>query len=116
MELYDNPDTDEECCAKQYRVSTEGEFVIVKVAGKARIKHYIGRIDVVDGNEFEGVFLRRVLGRNQMVAPTFVVNDEDTALWTVEDIARKLPTPIIVGSAKRAQLQFSCSFDNWNID
>ena len=38
----------------------EGDFVIVKlVSAKPRIAHYMARIDTMDKNEFEDVFLKR---------------------------------------------------------
>ena len=41
---------------------TEGDYAIVKFAGNSRIRHYIGHVDVIDGDDMEGTFLRRVLG------------------------------------------------------
>ena len=36
----------------------EGDFVVVKFQSvKSRFVHYIARIDVIDGDECEGVFL-----------------------------------------------------------
>ena len=36
----------------------EGDIAIVKfVLAKSRIVHYIAWVDVIDGNEYEGVFL-----------------------------------------------------------
>ena len=37
----------------------EGDFVVVKVAGKSRIVNFIARVDTIDNDEYEGVFLRR---------------------------------------------------------
>lgn len=38
----------------------EGDFVIVKVSGKSQVVNYIACVDVVDGDIFEGVFLKKV--------------------------------------------------------
>jgi len=50
----------------------EGDFVVVKVAGKARIVHYISRIDVIGGKEYEDIFLQKVPGRVDSEETTFV--------------------------------------------
>ena len=71
----------------------EGDFVIVKVAGKSRVVHYIARIDVVGKYEYEGIFIHKVSGRvsaegDDMI---FVLNDDDEALFPADDIVQKLP-------------------------
>ena len=38
----------------------EGDFVVVKVEGKSREVRYIAQVDTIDGNEFEGTFLKKV--------------------------------------------------------
>ena len=107
--VYDDSDDSEE----NDQSIIEGDFVIVKVHGKSRSNHYIARVDAFDGGEFEGVFLRRVLSLNDRA--TFVVNAEDEALWLREDIAKKLPTPAIIGTSRRTQFQFRCNLDEWNL-
>ena len=92
----------------------EGDFVVVKVHGKTRTMHYIARVDGFDGDEYEGVFLRRVLIRNDDRA-TFVVDTEDEALWLREDIAKKLPIPTVSGTSRRSQFQFRCNLDKWDL-
>lgn len=92
----------------------EGDFVIVKVHGKTRTMHYIARVDGFDADEYEGVFLRRVLSRNDDRA-TFVVDTEDEALWLREDIAKKLPTPTVSGTSRRSLFQFRCNLDKWDL-
>nr|XP_039258851.1 uncharacterized protein LOC120335415 [Styela clava] len=83
----------------------EGDFVIVKISGKSRIVHYVARVDAFEGEEFEGVFLRRVLSVNDRT--TFILDVEDEALWSKKDIARKLPIPSIIGTSRRTQFTFS---------
>ena len=36
----------------------EGDFVVVKIAWKSRVVHYIARVDLVHDYEYEGIFLR----------------------------------------------------------
>ena len=58
------------------------------------MRHYIARVDAFDGDEFEGVFLRRVLSLNDFdFGAIFVLNENDEALWLRQDIAKKLPNP-----------------------
>ena len=38
----------------------EGDFVVVKVEGKSREVRYIAQVDTIDGDEFEGTFLKKV--------------------------------------------------------
>ena len=78
----------------------EGDFVIVKVAGKARVVHYITRIDVVGKYEYEGIFLPKVSRRvtaegDDMI---FVLNDDDQALFPADDTVQKLLQPRTVVS------------------
>ena len=63
----------------------EGDFVVVKVAGKSRVLNFIVIVDVVDDLEYEGVFLRKVpTGTSDR--PTFVLNTKDIASFQTEDI------------------------------
>ena len=71
----------------------EGDFAVVKsVLAKSRNVHYIARVDVIDGDECEGVFLRREFSRHQTIS-TFMINDKDEASFPKKDIIRKLPEP-----------------------
>ena len=95
----------------------EGDFVVVKVHGKSSVRHYIARVDAFDGDEFEGVFLRRVLSLNDFYfGATFIIDEDDEALWLCQDIAKKLPNPKFIGTSRRAQLQFpGCSLNQWKL-
>ena len=95
----------------------EGDFVVVKVAGKSRFVHYIARIDVIDGKEYEGIFLQKVPGRVDSEDTTFVPNTDDEACFTEEDIVYKLPQPKSVGGSRRrsGHLVFKCNLDKWNL-
>jgi len=96
----------------------EGDFVVVKVAGKSRFVHYIARIDVIDGKEYEGVFLQKVPGRVDSEDTTFVPNSADEACFTEEDIVYKLPQPKSVGGSRRrsGHLVFKCKLDKWHLN
>ena len=95
----------------------EGDFVVVKVAGKSRTVYYIARVDVVDGDDFEGVFLKKVAGKVDSEEISFVPNVVDPAYFSKEDIICKLPQPKTTGgSARRScQLIFRCKLDKWHI-
>ena len=96
----------------------KGDFVIVKICGKSRVVYYIARVDVVDGDEYEGIFLQRMSGKVATDAiQIFIQNTEDTASFPKSDIVRKLPQPkIIGGSARRsAQLSSKCNLSEWNL-
>ena len=74
-------------------------------------------MDAFDGDEFEGVFLRRVLSLNDFdFGSTFVINEDDEALLLRQDIAKKLPNPKLIGTSHRTQFQFpSCCLDEWKL-
>ena len=93
----------------------EGDFVVLKVEGKSREVHYIARIDVVDGDEFEGIFLQKMSEKLQSEQSIFIINSSDQASFMRRDIVKKLPKPKIVGgSARRScQLMFNCNLSKW---
>ena len=93
----------------------EGDFVIVKVAGKSRVVNYIARIDVVGTYEYEGIFLHKVSGRLSAEGDDkiFVLNDDDEALFPADDIVQKLPQPRTVGGSARRSNQLKFHY-NWN--
>lgn len=96
----------------------EGDFVVVKCAGKSRFVHYIARVDVLNGEEFqfEGVFLQKVAGKVG-TDPVFVPNPDGEAGFELEDIVRKLPQPKSVGSSARysGQLVFKTDLSHWQL-
>ena len=47
------------CTADSDDEVIEGNFVIVKVEGKSREVQYIVQVDTIDGDEFEGTFLKK---------------------------------------------------------
>ena len=85
----------------------EKYFVVVKVHGKSSMRHYIARVDAFNRDECKGVFSRRVLSLNDFdFGATFVINEDDEALWLLLDIAKKLPNPNFIGTPSRTQFQF----------
>ena len=62
-------------------VNSEGDFVVIKCAGKSRFVHYIARVDVLSGDEFEfeGVFLHKVAGNFGSDRSVFVPDTNDEA-------------------------------------
>ena len=76
---------------------------------------YIARVDSVEADEYEGVFLQKVPGCLKDV--TFVINEDDEATFLHNDIVFKLPPPVALGgTARRASLvRFSCELEKWNL-
>lgn len=58
-----------------------------------------------------------MLARNNAddLRPTFVLNEDDEAMWSRDDIVKKLPTPILAGTSRRVQFQFRCNVDKWDL-
>ena len=71
----------------------EGDFVVAKVEGKSRKVRYIAKLDTIDGDEFEGTFLKKV---PQIVGhvPVFIINKTDIAEFQRNDVIAKLPEPV----------------------
>jgi hypothetical protein len=96
----------------------EGDFVVVKVAGKSRSVHYIARIDVIDGKEYEGIFLQKVPGRADSEETTFIPDPTDEVYYfPEEDIVYKLPQPKSAGGSRRrsGHLVFKCNLEKWHL-
>ena len=113
--LNDHSDSVDEDEADQKII--EADFVVVKVHGKSSMRHYIARANAFDGDEFKGVFLRRVLSLNDShFGATFVINEDDKALRLRQDIAKKLSNPKFIGTSCRTQFQLSsCCLDEWKL-
>lgn len=96
----------------------EGDFVVVKVAGKSRSVHYIARIDVIDGKEYEGIFLQKVPCRADSEETTFIPDPTDEVYYfPEEDIVYKLPQPKSAGGSRRrsGHLVFKCNLEKWHL-
>ena len=110
--LNDDSDSVDEDQADQEIIA--GDFVVVKVHGKSSMRHYIAKVDAFDGDEFEGVFLRRLMNLNDFdYGATFAINEDDEALWLRQDIAKKLPK--FIGTSRRTQFQFLSCLNEWKL-
>ena len=71
----------------------EGDFVVVKVERKSQKVRYIAKVDTIDGDEFEGTFLKKV---PQIVrhVPMFIIDKTDIAAFQRNDVIAKLPEPV----------------------
>lgn len=120
MELMD--DSDSASDADPLQDIMEGDYIIVKIHAKARVCDYMARVDVIHGDDMEGIFLRRVgsglaPGRRPVDQLTFVLHPEDGASFPRNDIMKKLPTPTFLGTTSRCsnQLKFRCNLDKWDL-
>ena len=98
----------------------EGDFVITKVdSKKARSPRllYIARVDVIDDEGYEGLFLGKVQSQLGFGKPSFVVDETDGGSFSKADVVRKLPTPrYLKGSQRKAnQLMFNVDLSKWCI-
>ena len=92
----------------------EGDFVITKVASKkARSPRllYIARVDVIDDEGYEGLFLRKVQSQLGFGKPSFVVDETDGGSFSKADVVRKLPTPWYLKGSQRKANQFMFNVD-----
>ena len=92
----------------------EGDFVVVRVEGKSREVRYIAQVDVLDNEELEGVFLKKVpqpVGHK----PVFILNENDFASFQRKDVVVKLPDPVKnSGSTRKSnQLVFPVDVTMW---
>ena len=102
IELADSSDDDVVPMGHENEPPIEGDFVVVRVAGKKRSLEYIARIDVVDDAEFEGVFLKKARGLDKSdQGGCFIVNMDDEATFVKEDIIGRLPAPKSLGGTSR---------------
>ena len=68
----------------------EGDFVIKKIDGKkVRSILYIVRVEAIDDDGYEGVFLRKVPSHMNFDRPTFIVDETDCGTFSKEDIVKK---------------------------
>lgn len=90
----------------------EGDFVLVKLAGKKNIAHYVAKVVEVLDDEYMVKYLKKVIDRNK-----FVYSDEEVSCVSEGDIMRKLPPPNLVGTSQRQQnmLSFDVKFDTYNV-
>ena len=88
--------------------------MVVKVEGKSREVRYIAQVDTIDGDEFEGTFLKKV---PQIVGhvPVLIINKTDIAAFQRNDVIAKLPEPVKnTGSTRKCnQLVFPVDITHW---
>ena len=92
----------------------EGNFVVVQVHEKEQLKFFIARVDFIDVEDCEGVFLKRLPHKvNGLIV--FVPNECDAASFVKNGVLDKLHEPKRVGGTKRTecQLMFQCNLDQW---
>ncbi|CAE1177333.1 unnamed protein product [Acanthosepion pharaonis] len=96
----------------------EGDFVVVSVNGKKTTRRYIARVDVIDGDELKGVFLKRIQGQKPMDGrQAFIIDHDDEASFDRQDIVKKLPAPNnLLGSERKSnQWVFLCDLEKFNL-
>jgi len=98
-------------------VIMEGDFVVIKIAGKSSIVHYTARIDVIDCKEYKSIFLQKVPSRVDSEETTFVPNPADEAFLPEEDIVYKLPQLRSAGGSCRlsGHIIFKCNSVKWHL-
>jgi hypothetical protein len=92
----------------------QGDFVLVKLAGKTSIFHYIAQVmNDFDGNEYEIRYYKRIENTNKFIL------DKENEYFSITntDILRKLPPPAPAGSSKQqgSQLCFTVAFSGFNV-
>ena len=109
---------DESDCSLDEQIEEE-DYVVVNVTEKGRIVRYIARVDELDDDEYEGVFLQKVLGcgKKDSEEMSFIVNEKDEASFSANDVVCKLPRPILVGGTARRSnnVRFSCDLKKWKV-
>lgn len=90
----------------------EGDFVLVKLASKKNVAHYVAKIVEVLDDEYLVKYLKTVIGNNK-----FVYSDEEVSCVSEDDIIKKLPSPDLVGTSRRQQnmMSFNVKFDTYNV-
>ena len=73
----------------------EGDFVVVSInSAKGISQRYIARIDIVNDNEQEEVFMKKMTGhRLEEEKPAFIIDHKNEASFHKQDILKALPAP-----------------------
>ena len=84
---------------------------------KARSILYIARVEAIDDDGYEGVFLRKVPSHMNFDRPTFIMDVTDCGTFSKEDIVKKLPPPeFLKGSQRKSkQLVFKIDLSQWEL-
>ena len=75
------------------------DFVLVKVAGKNKVFHYVGQLSEVPQTDILGSLI--YLKREKQTGYAFVSNNRDEYEIALADIVQKLPAPIPTGGTAR---------------
>ncbi|XP_063603163.1 zinc finger protein 271-like [Penaeus indicus] len=81
-------------------------------------ERYVARVDIVDGNELEGVFMKKTSGhRLEEEKPAFIIDQSDEASFHKQDVLKVLPAPKNMrGSLRKSnQLVFPCDLKRFNL-
>ena len=73
----------------------EGDFVVVSInSAKGTSQGYIARVDIIDGDELEGVFIKKMTGhRVQEEKLTFIIDHTHEASFDKQAVLKVLPPP-----------------------
>ena len=71
----------------------EGDFVVVSInSAKGTSQRYIARVDIIDGDELEGIFVKKMTGhRVKEEKSTFIIDHNDEASFHKQDDSKVLP-------------------------
>lgn len=120
IEMVAHNESDEEFSIQHDKL-TPGDFIIVQLRGKINIYHYVARIEssMSDELEFDVTYLdKKEMKLDEGDALRFVIPEPPKNFSVpLEDIVRKLPSPLITGGTKRVsrQISFPCSFSEYNL-
>lgn len=75
-------------------------------------------LDFIDGEEYEGVFLKRITSKFGIKNPVFVIDPDDEAAFSRNDVITKLSLPRIVQGSTRRSCRLSSNIDltKWDIN
>ncbi|WP_341658274.1 hypothetical protein [Blattabacterium cuenoti] len=91
---------------------SKGTFLLVKLAGRKHVSHFVAEVlCVLEGEEFEVRYYKRV-GRK------FIIEKEDVYTISASDVVLKLPSPISVGASERqlSHISFDIDFNAYNVN
>lgn len=96
-----------------------GDFVVVNIHGmKGTTQRYVTRVDVIDGDEIEGIFMKRIRGHKPTESKQgFILDHSDEASFDKKDIVVTLPAHKFVSGRLRKsnQFVFPCDLERFNL-
>lgn len=97
----------------------EGDFVVVNIHGKkGTTQRYVARVDVIDGDEIEGVFMKRIPAQRPTESKqAFIIDHNDDASFDRKDVVVTLPAPkSLTGSLRKSQqFVFPCDLGRFSL-